>query len=44
MIILKDLEAKMNNKLMTHSEVKKMLFKKDQKLKKEYDALAPRYE
>ena len=38
------MEAKMNNKLMTHSEVKEMLFKNDLKLKKEYDALAPRYE
>ena len=34
----------MNNKLMTHSEVKEMLFKKDSKLKKTYDELAPRYE
>ena len=34
----------MNNKLMTHSEVKEMLFKKDSKFKKAYDELAPRYE
>lgn len=34
----------MNNKLMTHSEVKKMLFKRNTRLKKEYDELAPRYE
>lgn len=38
------MEVSMNNKLMTHSEVKKMLFAEDKELKKEYEALRPRYE
>lgn len=34
----------MNNRLMTHSEVKKKIFDKDPKVLLEYETLRPRYE